>query len=98
MEQLELTLTCPQTSERSLEGRIEFSKIMRVWDAFHYAKKHDPIPGIVYYGSYYVPRTVKEKKQRLKERYPLSETKINQMTAKQARMVYHTIYKYLASQ
>ncbi len=95
MEQLPLDFS-KKTLENAVE--IEFSKIMRVWDAFHYAEKHDPCPGIKYYGSYYLPSTVKETKSKLRQMYPFSSTNINKMTRKQAHKVYHVIMKYKHSQ
>lgn len=76
---------------------IEFSKLTIVWEAFRYAKDHDLSPGWREHGRYYVPSTVKEIKGYLKERYSESKGEINGMTSKQARMVYHTIRKFLAA-
>ncbi|MFH0752101.1 MAG: hypothetical protein V1914_00725 [archaeon] len=73
----------------------EFSKIKSVWDAFNYAKEHDPEPWFTPRRRYYTPSTVKEIKEKLKERYSQSVKDINKMNSKQARMVYHEIYKFL---
>ena len=87
-----------QLSFGFLESRVieEFHNFKWVWEAFHYAKAHDPVPDIKRYGDYYVPSTAKEMKGFLKEAYPESRCKINKMTAKQTRMVYHTINKFLS--
>ncbi len=99
MQQLEFIF-----QEKPKENRLEqavsadFKKIIRVWDAFHYAEEHDPCLGIKYYGRYYLPKTAKETKSKLRKMYPFSATKINSMTAKQVHKVYHVIMKYLYSQ
>lgn len=95
MEQLELELTSRNKLEDTVN--LEFPKIMRVWDAFHYAESHDPCPGIKYYGCYYIPRTAKETKEKLTTMYPLSVRNIRKMTARQTRLVYHTIMKYMSA-
>jgi len=96
MEQLELAFTGNNNLEKTVN--VEFSRIMGVWDACHYAKDNDPCPGIKYYGRYYTPRTIKETKETLIKLYPMSARNIRKMTAKQAKMVYHKIMKYLSSQ
>ncbi len=95
MMQLELDFKEGEGLERKVN--TEFSNINSVWTAFHYAEDHDPHPHIKYYGRYYVPRTVKEIKQKLKCMYPNSTKHINKMTSKQAKRVYHTLFKYLTS-
>ncbi len=81
-----------------LETKVEaeFSKITSVWEAFRYAKEHDPTPGLRYFGRYYTPATAKETKDMLKKMYSQSKNDIDSMNSKQARMVYHTIRKFLS--
>jgi len=93
MEQLELKF------DDNLEHKVskEFSDIKSVWEAFHFAKANDPHQGIRYSRAYYVPATIKETKSILKSMYPSSKRDINNLNSKQAKLVYHTIRKFLSS-
>ncbi len=83
-----------------LETKVEseFSKITSVWEAFHYSKEHDPTPCLRINGRYYIPASAKEMKNMLKKMYPGAKAGVNAMNAKQARMVYHAILKFLTTQ